>query len=155
MNIFLWIIGLLAALMLIRNSYAEMRCRQKTYRNIFHSGLKLSIPGQPDQYHRLSSGYYVIGRQRRRCDLTIRNQSPEGKDPRKGVSRVHCVLWYQDGEWFIRPLYHTNRKTGDYYSEVILNGNPVPEEGSRLEYHDDIRIGACKLKLLTEKEVPV
>lgn len=155
MNGFLWIIGILTGVLLLRNSRVEMRYRQKTHRKVFGSGLKLSIPGQNDQYHRLSSGYYVIGRQRRRCDLTLKNLNPGGKDGRKGVSRVHCVLWYQQGEWFIRPLYHRNKKTGDYYSEVILNGSPVPQEGARLEYHDDIRIGACKLMLLDEKEVPV
>ena len=149
MYLFLCILGLLMALLLIRNSFVEMRMRQKAHRQTLHSALQLIAPGQKDQYHRLRTGYYVIGRQRRRCDLSLKQSAADG------VSRVHCVLSYDDGCWFIRPLYHKNRKIGDYFSEILLNGEPVPEEGSLLEYHDEIRIGNCKLRLIHEMEVPV
>lgn len=155
MNLILWMFGLAAGLLLVRNSFIEMHCRKKAHQAQLHSALKLSTSGQKDLYHRLWSGYYVIGRQRGRCDLSIKSQSPDGKPDRKGISRVHCILWYEDGNWYIRPLYHTNRKTGDYYSEVRLNGIPVPEEGLPLEYHDVFQIGESKLKLIHEKEVPV
>jgi pSer/pThr/pTyr-binding forkhead associated (FHA) protein len=70
-----------------------------------------------------------------------------GRDPRsdvrlpfRGISRLHAVLEFCDGDWLLQDVQSTNG--------TLING--VPTEGTILQPGDVISIGACRLHLSVE-----
>lgn len=138
-----WIAAILAiasGILMLLGSRKEGQARAWHFRNLFGTRIEMQEPGKAPKTHQIHYGHYVIGRWKRRADLHI-------SDPT--VSRPHCVLWYRDGGFHIKPIFH--RRKGDrgaYYSQVRVNESFVPPQGQKLNYHDDIRIGSVRMTLV-------
>ena len=132
-----------AGVLMLLGSRRESDARASHYRNFFGTRIELQEPGQPVKSHQILYGHYVIGRWKRRADLHI-------SDPT--VSRPHCVLWFENGYFHIKPVFHRRRGSrGSYYSQVLVNEKFVPPQGQRLNYRDDVRLGSVRLSLVPGK----
>ncbi len=132
-----------AGLLMFLGSRRECQARAWHYRNFFGTRIELQEPGQAPKTHQILYGHYVIGRWKRRADLHI-------SDPT--ISRPHCVLWFDKGNFHIKPIFHRRRGAqGSYYSQVRVNEKFVPPQGQRLNYLDDVRLGSVRLTLVPGK----
>ena len=132
-----------AGVLMLLGSRREGQARARHYQNFFGTCIELREPGKALKTHQILYGNYVIGRWKRRADLHI-------SDPT--ISRPHCVLWFDKGHFFIKPIFHRRRGSqGSYYSQVQVNEKFVPPQGQQLKYHDDVRLGSVRLSLVPGK----
>lgn len=136
--------GLTAVWLLFSSSDREMEKRQAHYAKLLHSAFVICDTGQEADLYR---SYYVIGRRRRRCDLSLDFL----KDP--AISKVHGILWYDNalGQFSIAPARNWTPARGVYYPEITVNAEKVPPTGVLLNYGDDIRMGSSQFTLALRK----
>lgn len=145
MYLLIILFGFVAVCMMLRGSLHERKLREYHYRKTFHTRLVKHEPGCEPCVRPLCYAHYVIGRRKRKSDLAVESDL--------SVSRVHAVLSYRGSRYFVSPIYHP-RLGGStaYYSQVMVNREPVPPEGRMVDSSDDIRIGQTHLYL--EEDVP-
>lgn len=145
MYLLIILFGFAAVCMMLHGSLHERKLREYHYRKRFHTRLVKCEPGREPCARPLSYAHYVIGRRKRKSDLTVESDL--------SVSRVHAVLSYRGNRYFVSPIYHPRLGGGTtYYSQVMVNREPVPPEGRMVDFGDDIRIGQTHLYL--EEDAP-
>ena len=88
----------------------------------------------------------LIGRRKRKCNICLADL----KD--SSISRVHARLWIDNGTFCIAPVARYSFPAKVTYSEVYLNGTPVPREGMIVYIGDVIRMGNSEFYLKDTKE---
>lgn len=124
--------GVLALLIAARGLNREMVQRQKYYKELLHT--KFCVCNSNEAMD-LACTYYVVGRRKRRCDISLR----ELRD--MSISKVHAILWYDGHSFCIKPVCVRKLFGKSKYSILHINGRSVPPGGSRLSYGDVIRMG--------------
>jgi hypothetical protein len=117
----------------------EMKRRREAYRRQLHTRfLVLDSALSVD----LSRTHYVIGRRKRRCDISLDALGD------RTIGKVHGVLWHDGRAFCIAPHYgKTGREKKKEYSRILINGIPVPPKGSVIRCGDVIRMGRHRFML--------
>lgn len=141
--------GILTLLLSTYSSRSQMMHRREVCRQYFNIRFVNTRTGG---FLDLTAGHYVIGRQRKKCDISLDDLD----DPT--ISRVHAVLFWDGNSYCIAPVHPNSPFAHPSYPNVYIHrcGCPlqeaaVPMEGVKLRHGDVLRLGESEFTL---KEVP-
>ena len=130
-------VGLFALLNIYYCTCGEAKVRKQERIRILNTTLVLhDYPkdGVPkNQKHRVTNSALMIGNSRWSCDICL----DAYRDKR--ISREHCLLVLEKGNWILYPCYSSSLKG---YTECYHNHsmNPVPYTGTPIRHGDSIYI---------------
>ena len=138
------LIGLAAMIMAIPMMFreAEQR-RQKAIRQMHTRLVALNFDFEDNKKHvDLMSTYMIIGRWKRRCDISLEHLCTKKKRP---ISRIHAELWWDGTSFRIAPVY--TRWSPQYESrpKVWVDGCLAPEHaGLEVKYGAEVLLSDAR-----------
>lgn len=126
----------------------DMFKRKRRCQNMLHTDFVLYDMKHPENApaSSLHRTYNVIGRRRRKCDLCLDFTGDQS------ISRIHAVLTYRKGVFYVAPYQHNLPWSRKPLPEVYVDGALVPPEGVRVGYGMVVRIGNTEFYLKDTRE---
>lgn len=132
-NILLCILGGVAIVTGFQASVVEGRLRNRYYTKQMGAFLEIHAPGKTVEKIALASTSLILGRRPRKCQIRL-------KDP--SVSRIHALLFRQEGAFWIQPAYNEDDKC---WGQVIVNGAELCNQPKKLRSGDRITLGQLQI----------
>ena len=119
---------------------SEMKQRNEGYRQLLHTRFVIL---ENNKFLDLTRTHYVIGRRKRRCDISLEDLHD------LSISKTHAVLWHDGHAFCIAPLCSkSGAKKTKKYSKILVNGIHVPPQGCSVQYGDLIQMGEHQFMLV-------
>lgn len=154
-------LGIACVALLLYCQSGEKNERYRKYQRLLHAAVE-NFSVRPIQTAPLTYISALLGRESRKCDIPIGS----GVDADKTVSRVHGLLEYYDGSWFLRPVRRKCERSlngllryvrnAQGCTDIYVNESAIPlgPLGMPLRYGDTFRMGDQRLRLSYVKDNP-